>query len=373
VEEIKKKREFLWSTSKAFDNGSYLYTNIVYYCITSTEEEQISLERFQGQHNVINNCFNALNSDIDRVPSSGVYNYADTVGTCKLRFLPLLGTQLTEDNIIRIVDGSVTSFSGLSSIESYINSSTDYSVPQSGLMNVYCCPLSGNLLGQAELFSNHCVIRNDTVGSTTYPGNEALTNYNYGRTAVHEIGHCLGLPHTFTSNGQCPSVAAFADIPKQKNPNFDAFLVQENGVWTGRLDNRFRDCNSPVYDIPGSNPPYSCMDTSEEDFICENGQYEFFFNYMDYGSDLNAICYSKNQCTAVRQFVISGGVFILFDGPENPPNPDETTIPDVPPTVEENTPLSNDDEGLSALLISLIIVLSIVFVIIIGLTIKFFV
>ena len=355
IDEIETRRKALPRT-KAFDGGEYVYINCIYFCVTETEEDQVSLERFQGQHITLNNCLNGLNPDFDRVPSSGFYNFAESVGASHIRVLPLLGNQLTEDNIIRIVHPSATSFSGLSDVESFINSNTSYNVPEALVLNIIACPLGDNLLGQAELFSNHCVVRNDTVGSTNTPGPDYLTNYNYGRTTVHEVGHCFGLPHTFTSTGSCPSTPAFADIPSQKNPNFDAFLL-ENPNWDGKLCNRYRDCNQPTYDIPGSSPPYSCVSN------CSTETGEMFMNFMDYGNDLNSICFSNNQNSASRVFVKSGE-FALQDGPLDPPSPGDENVPDVPSTEIDHTPIGGNN--MSTQTIVLISILSVIFIAIIG-------
>lgn len=358
TKEVHAKRELLCKGSRAIDEGQYLYFSVAYYVVYNSESENVSLERLQEQHNVINNDFNALNSDIVRVPSVGTYAFASIIGDAKIRMLPLLGSELTEKDITRIQSNNVPSggFTGVDQIQRFINANTELNVPLDGILNVYIGPLQGSLLGQAELFSNICVIRNETVGGPSVPGSSTLQNYNFGRTATHEIGHCMGLPHTFSQTGTCPSERVFADIPKQKRPNFDAFLIEENGSWTGKLDNRFRDCNIPLYDIPGESPPYSCMDDTVD--TCINGKYEMFMNYMDYGNDLSSICFSQDQVSAVRQFLLSGSVYNLQDGPDIPPTPSNTTVPPVPPTVENDT-LTETSSGLQPWLIALIIILSI--------------
>lgn len=350
VSEIASRRLELCRGSRAVDSGQYLYIGLKYYVIFSSDQDNVSLTRIQKQHNVINRDFNKVNPDTTHVPSSGVYNFAGARGTSMMRFMPFFGSEIQDSDVERIFSTSVPAggFTGLSQVQDFL--AAKGVSPESGAMNVYIAPLAGSLLGQAALFSGQCVILSGTVGGPDVPGLSSLPDYNTGRTLTHELGHCLGLPHTFTESGVCPSASAFADIPPQKRPNYAAFLEETDGVWSGSLDNRFRDCNQPTFNIPGVAPPYACGV-----YDCGTGPYEQFMNFMDYGTDVNALMYSNDQSTAMRAFMLSG-FFTLEDGPEVPP--------DVPGVGEVGEPVEDtgaNETGLVAWEIALIAVGGVVF------------
>lgn len=319
------------------DPGKYLYVKVVYIVVT---DEHISLDRIKAQHAVINTDFNRTNPDIERVPTSGNYNYHGVVGESKIRFLPLTLEELTEDEYVKRVPTSQI-FAGLDDVESFAGAHAEPNV-----INIYVAKLTSGLLGQAKLFSNVCVLNHRTVGGYTTRGDPSLEEYNQGRTATHELGHVLGLPHTFAQDGtSCDQ--EFQDIPAQKRPNFDAFLVREaDGTYTGTLDNRFRDEHQPHYNLANVSPPYSC-----------GGVYEMFFNFMDYGNDQNAIMFTKAQCAAMRQYLLSTNL-ASGEGPEVPPTFDVGELDPWTTTAlpTEHPPLREDEgESLAAWVIAAIV------------------
>ena len=112
--------------------------------------------------------------------------------------------------------------------------------------NVYLCGLGGGLLGRATFpsyypegsYMHGVVILNQSV-----PGG-SVTNYNNGRTLVHEAGHYLGLYHTF--QGGCSAPGDYvSDTPQEKAPAFGLCPVQD----TCPLD-------------PGNDPTNNYMDYS---------------------------------------------------------------------------------------------------------------
>lgn len=87
-------------------------------------------------------------------------------------------------------------------------------------LNVYSCDPSG-LLGYAyypssfaETDTRHGVV----LLYASFPGGSA-TNYNLGDTATHEVGHYLGLAHTFEGGCAAPGDSV-ADTPPEASPAY---------------------------------------------------------------------------------------------------------------------------------------------------------
>lgn len=308
---------------------------IVYRVLYNDALENISFDRIRDNHIQLNECFNATNADISRVPTTGVYGFASSmIGDSKIVFMPQDADLLT--NTLPSVTRDEISEPVLTLTEA-----VNLLPPIDGWLNVYIGPMPQAILGEANVGSNICMVTTGSVGGNNFPG--TINTFDIGRTAVHEVGHCFSLLHPFDS--QC--ILQINDLPKTKTPNRKATLSNN-----GERGNHWND----VHDITINT---SCSGDSPPPV----GYYEAFMVYMEYVQDKNMVMFTTGESEAVHVWLDTEGRDVI-DVQEG----DLSSLP-AQPTPSPISP--EEDSGLSTSTIILIVIGSILGATLIALIIYF--
>jgi hypothetical protein len=285
AEKLRKLHEDVKLCSQSFalnstDENTIIYVPVIYHVLYKSSVENIPLSQIQENHKEINRCFQALNQDINKVPSSGDYDFADMIGNPSVAFLPT-----NENDILDNVPFVTRKQISVDNID--LDKALALQNPFEGYLNIYIA--DAEFLGQAGIGSNVCIVDFETVGSPESPG--ISQSYGNGRTLVHEIGHCFSLEHPWVS--QC--IMTINDLPRTKNPNYNAVLEP---VPLG--DNHWTDVNAVTVDASctGAQPP-------------PVGYYELFMTYMEYVRDNSMVMFTKGQAKSMRVWLDTAGREVL--------------------------------------------------------------
>ena len=129
------------------------------------------------------------------------------------------GFQFSLHNIER-VSNTAWSTHTYGSVES-VQMKQALAIDPASILNFYTCDLGGNLLGYATFpwdDPEDSPLHGVVVAYETLPGGAAFP-YNEGDTATHEVGHYLGLYHTFQNGCSLPGDEV-EDTPYQASPSY---------------------------------------------------------------------------------------------------------------------------------------------------------
>jgi hypothetical protein len=228
---------------------------VVVNVLYRTTSENISLAQIQSQIDVLNQDFNASNSDYNQVPSL----FAGVKSNVGISF------------VLEAIYRRATTRTSWGTNNEMKNTSLGGISPTSPTtkMNLWACTIGGGILGYAQ-FPGGSSSTDGVVIDSKYLGNSGTATYpfNLGRTATHEVGHWMNLRHIW-GDATCGSDLV-SDTPTHNEAN--------SGV--------------PAY------PHYS---------TCSGNPVEMTMNYMDYTDDRGMYMFSNGQKSRMSAIFVSGG------------------------------------------------------------------
>ncbi|MEO6169279.1 MAG: M43 family zinc metalloprotease [Chitinophagales bacterium] len=210
-----------WAKNNPGGTRSIITIPVVVHVIYKTSAQNISDEQIQSQIDVLNEDYLLSNADTSKIPD----DFRPLAADCQIQFC-LAAYDPEGDSTTGIVrtytDKSV--FTTGDSMK-FTSKGGDDAWPAKHYLNIWTCNLGGGVLGYATLpQGNSGTSKSDGVvvlyrafgrqGTVVYP-------YNEGRTCTHEVGHWLGLSHTWGDDGgTCSGGDNIDDTPNQADSNF---------------------------------------------------------------------------------------------------------------------------------------------------------
>jgi hypothetical protein len=232
---------------------------VVVNVIYNTTSQNISLSQIQSQIAVLNEDFNAKNSDTSKIPTL----FKSLKGNVGISFVL---------DSVRRKSSTKTSWTTNDAVKKTAQGGLDPLSPTTKL-NIWVCNLSNGILGYAQFpggssATDGVVILYSAFGSKLKSSGTYTTTYDLGRTATHEVGHWLNLRHIW-GDATCGSDLV-GDTPLHNTAN---------------------------YGCPASGHKSTCTGTPVE----------MTMNYMDYTDDACMYMFSLGQKSRVLATFATGG------------------------------------------------------------------
>ncbi len=237
---------------------------VVVHVVYKTAAQNISDQQVISQIQVLNEDFTYTNPDASQTPTLFKPKAASAnINWCMAKVDP-------QGNPTNGIVRKSTTHGAFSDDDAVKKSSQggDDAWPTTKYFNIWVCDLGTQLLGYGEFPTSSATTTFGFVANCTCygVGGTAQSPYDKGRTATHEIGHCLNLFHIWGDEAACAADDGVTDTPKQKAENYGAPTFPQ-----------------------GTSASGGCCTASD--------QSSMYMNYMDYTDDAAMNMFTAGQVT----------------------------------------------------------------------------
>ncbi|HEY6062977.1 MAG TPA: M43 family zinc metalloprotease [Chitinophagaceae bacterium] len=257
--------------------GNVIKIPVVVHVLYHTPSEKISDARVMSQIEVLNSCFRHRNADSVKTP---LY-FKPLAADCEIEF------QLARsDSRSRSTTGIIRKYTpvtkwGMDDKMKFSSNMGDDAWDAKSYLNIWVCKLD-KLAGYSSLPGSDLAKDGLVIDFDAFAAMNAGSGYDLGKTAVHEIGHWLGLKHLW-GDANCGDDGV-DDTPKQASYT--------------------PGCPTTVRITCGNGP---------------NG--DMYMNYMDFTSDACTNLFTRGQKARMRALFEAGGprnAILLSKGLDQP-------------------------------------------------------
>jgi hypothetical protein len=273
IEWQKKMAKISAEPNKVHGTRSIITIPVVVHILYKNAQENIPMSVVQSQIDVMNEDFRKLNADAASIPAV----WQPIAGDFEIEFC-LARKKPNGDTTSGVIwkPTTVQAFSINTDNIKYSAQGGDDIWDRNKYLNIWVGEITSGILGYAQFPGGLAAEDGVVIGTNCFgrinPTGILGAPYDLGRTVTHEVGHWLGLKHTWGDDGNaCSGTDNIADTPNQAGQNF--------GCPTFPLT----DACSPA--SPGV----------------------MFMNYMDYTDDACMYMFTNGQKAVSRALFDPGG------------------------------------------------------------------
>jgi len=277
------------NTSNRLDGaGTIIKIPVVVHILYHLPSEKITDAQVQSQLTALNKCFRRQNADSNNTPA----RFKALAADCEIEFQLAIS-----DPKKKYTSGIIRKYTPILRWESddkmkFAAAMGDDAWDPKSYLNIWVCNLE-QVAGYSSVMGGPENLDGIVLGFQAFGTNNS-SEYNMGKTGVHEVGHWLGLKHLW-GDTDCGD-DGIADTPKQAWYNID--------------------CPSGIRITCGNGP---------------NG--DMYMNYMDFTSDACMNLFTQGQKARMRSSFDPGGArnSILSSKGLNTPLIFESPLPEADP------------------------------------------
>lgn len=315
------------------DDGKVINIGIVFHiCYEDFDVKQIPSD-IQYSIDMMNKDFNmqSTNFDIGKNKYTNpdlkqtYLNYIKLANACKINFyhVDTIYSPVPPQNSgnVSILDKNIKGKSKAVHPEKYLN--------------LWIADLNNGLLGYAQFpWENSPDTDGVVIAHPTFGKNPTYPEFNLNKTMTHEVGHWLGLYHTF-----------------QETFSYGGGVINyQDGTPEEEIQEVKGDCiadtppqSTPTYGNPFTNPNY--WPTSKPSDETKSYRH-MFMNFMDYSDDTAMFMFTHDQAIKIRQmiYIYRNGIITNQDS-SNPPIITPPVTEPVKPVIDANYDFDNKKNG----------------------------